>query len=53
MHSNALFIGDEVDKGNFCSYYVLYEAEMYFEVPLSVSLFSKNFGIDIYDWSRS
>lgn len=49
----SIFIGDEVDKGNFCSYYILYEAENYFEVPLSVSLFSKNFGIGIYDWSKT
>lgn len=49
----SIFIGDEVDKGNFYSYYVLYAAENYFEVPLRVSLFSKNFGIDIYDWSRT
>ena len=47
----SIFIGDEVDNGNFYSYYVLYETENCFEVPLSVSLFSKNFGIDIYDWS--
>lgn len=36
----SIFIGDKVDKGNVYSYYVLYEIENHFEVPLGVSLFS-------------